>query len=94
MSDRPGNATAPLVKALAGVSFGLGISELLAPRKVAALAGVEPRCWPVPPARYRATSSEKPPRPCSASRTTSVNDDLRRMKQILGAEQSSTRETR
>lgn len=41
MGDRSGNATAPLVTALAGASFGLGISELLAPGKVAALAGVD-----------------------------------------------------
>lgn len=41
MSDRSGNATAPLVKALAGASFGLGLGELLAPGKVAAIAGVD-----------------------------------------------------
>ncbi|OBA70995.1 hypothetical protein A5641_11280 [Mycobacterium sp. 1554424.7] len=41
MSDRPGNATAPLVKALAGASFGLGLAELAAPEKVAAVAGVD-----------------------------------------------------
>jgi len=41
MDDRPGNTTAPLVKALAGASFGLGVAELVAPRKVAAIAGVD-----------------------------------------------------
>jgi uncharacterized membrane protein len=41
MSDRSGNGTAPVVKALAAASFGLGLSELLAPRKVAAIAGVD-----------------------------------------------------
>jgi uncharacterized membrane protein len=41
MGDRSGNTTAPLVKALAGASFGLGLAELVAPRKVAAIAGVD-----------------------------------------------------
>lgn len=41
MSDRSTNATGALVKALAGASVGLGLSELLAPGKVAALAGVD-----------------------------------------------------
>ena len=41
MSDRSSNTTEPLVKALAGASFGLGLAELVAPDKVAALAGVD-----------------------------------------------------
>jgi len=41
MNDQSGNTTAPLVKALAGASFGLGLAELVAPRKVAAVAGVD-----------------------------------------------------
>ncbi len=41
MSDRSGAATAPLVKAIAGASFGLGLGELVAPGKVAAIAGVD-----------------------------------------------------
>lgn len=41
MNDRSGNTTAPLVKALAGASFGLGLAELVAPQKVAAIAGVD-----------------------------------------------------
>ncbi|ORW31531.1 hypothetical protein AWB91_14640 [Mycobacterium paraense] len=41
MNDESGNTTAPLVKALAGASFGLGLAELVAPRKVAAVAGVD-----------------------------------------------------
>ena len=40
MSDRSGRTTATLVKVLGGASFGLGLSELLAPGKVAAIAGV------------------------------------------------------
>lgn len=40
MSDRSAMTTATLVKALAGASFGLGLSELLAPGKVARIAGV------------------------------------------------------
>ncbi|BBX63888.1 hypothetical protein MSAS_30620 [Mycobacterium saskatchewanense] len=41
MSDQSGKITGTLVKALAGASFGLGLSELLAPGKVAAVAGVD-----------------------------------------------------
>ncbi|OBI57256.1 SRPBCC family protein [Mycobacterium sp. E787] len=41
MNDQSGNPTAPLVKALAGASFGLGLAELVAPQKVAAMAGVD-----------------------------------------------------
>lgn len=41
MNDQSGNTTRPLVKALAGASFGLGLAELLAPRKVAEVAGVD-----------------------------------------------------
>ncbi|OBG28999.1 SRPBCC family protein [Mycobacterium sp. E3198] len=41
MNDQSGNTTAPLVRALAGASFGLGFAELVAPRKVAAVAGVD-----------------------------------------------------
>ncbi|ORW29748.1 SRPBCC family protein [Mycobacterium palustre] len=41
MSDRSSNAPAPLVRALAGASFGLGLAELAAPGKVAAVAGVD-----------------------------------------------------
>lgn len=41
MSDQSGDTTATLVKALAGASFVLGVSELLAPGKVAAIAGVD-----------------------------------------------------
>lgn len=41
MSDRSANTTAPLVKAFAVASFGLGFAELAAPRKVAAVAGVD-----------------------------------------------------
>ncbi|WP_240491972.1 malate dehydrogenase [Mycobacterium alsense] len=41
MSDRSGSTAAPVVKALAGASFGLGLTELLAPSKVAAIAGVD-----------------------------------------------------
>jgi hypothetical protein len=41
MGDRPGNATGPLVKTLAGASLGLGLAELVAPAKVAAVAGVD-----------------------------------------------------
>lgn len=41
MSDPSSNATAPLVKALAGASFGLGLAELAAPGTVAAVAGVD-----------------------------------------------------
>jgi uncharacterized membrane protein len=41
MNNGSGNATAPLVKALAGASFGLGMAELVVPGKVAAVAGVD-----------------------------------------------------
>lgn len=41
MNDRSSNTTHTLVKALAGASFGLGLSELVAPGKVAAIAGVD-----------------------------------------------------
>ncbi|OBF58307.1 hypothetical protein A5787_23400 [Mycobacterium sp. 852002-50816_SCH5313054-b] len=41
MNDQSGNTTVPLVKVLAGASFGLGLAELVAPRKVAAVAGVD-----------------------------------------------------
>jgi uncharacterized membrane protein len=41
MNDRASNATAPLVKALAVASLGLGVAELVAPGKVAAVAGVD-----------------------------------------------------
>jgi hypothetical protein len=41
MSDQSGDTTATLVKALGGASFGLGLGELLAPGKVAAIAGVD-----------------------------------------------------
>jgi hypothetical protein len=40
MNDSSGNTTA-LVKDLAGTSLGLGVAELLAPGKVAALSGVD-----------------------------------------------------
>lgn len=41
MGDRSASTTSALVKALSGASFGLGVSELVAPGKVAALAGVD-----------------------------------------------------
>ncbi len=41
MSDRSGNTTSALVKVLSGASFGLGLAEVVAPGKVAALAGVD-----------------------------------------------------
>jgi protease I len=41
MSYRSGNASAPLAKALAGASSGLGLAELAPPGKVAAIAGVD-----------------------------------------------------
>lgn len=41
MSDQTGDTTTTLVKALSGASFGLGVSELVAPGKVAAIAGVD-----------------------------------------------------
>lgn len=41
MSDSSAETTAALVKALGGASLGLGLSELAAPAKVAALAGVD-----------------------------------------------------
>ncbi|ORV57673.1 hypothetical protein AWC03_15595 [Mycobacterium europaeum] len=41
MGDRSANTTSALVKALSVASFGLGLSELVAPGKVAAVAGVD-----------------------------------------------------
>lgn len=41
MGNRSADTTAALVKALSAASFGLGVSELVAPGKVAALAGVD-----------------------------------------------------
>jgi hypothetical protein len=41
MSDGDGGTTTTLVRALSGASFGLGVSELVAPGKVAAIAGVD-----------------------------------------------------
>jgi hypothetical protein len=41
MSDGNGDTTTALVRALSGASFGLGVSELVAPGKVAAIAGVD-----------------------------------------------------
>ncbi|OBF74614.1 hypothetical protein A5750_13140 [Mycobacterium sp. 852002-51613_SCH5001154] len=41
MGDRSATTTSALVKALSGASFGLGLSELIAPGKVAAVAGVD-----------------------------------------------------
>ena len=41
MTDRTGDTTGTLVKALSCASFGLGVSELVAPGKVAAIAGVD-----------------------------------------------------
>lgn len=41
MSDGNGDATTTLVRALSGASFGLGVSELVAPGKVATVAGVD-----------------------------------------------------
>lgn len=41
MGDRSDNTTSALVKALSAASFGLGLSELVAPAKVAAIAGVD-----------------------------------------------------
>lgn len=41
MSDQTNGTTNALVKALSGASFGLGVSELVAPGKVAAIAGVD-----------------------------------------------------
>lgn len=41
MSDGNRDATTTLVRALSGASFGLGVSELVAPGKVAAVAGVD-----------------------------------------------------
>ncbi|OBG98061.1 hypothetical protein A5697_17345 [Mycobacterium sp. E3251] len=41
MGDRSATTTSVLVKTLSGASFGLGLSELIAPGKVAALAGVD-----------------------------------------------------
>jgi hypothetical protein len=41
MSDGNGDTTTTLVRALSGASFGLGVSELVAPGKVAAIAGVD-----------------------------------------------------
>ncbi|OBG58000.1 MULTISPECIES: SRPBCC family protein [unclassified Mycobacterium] len=41
MGDRSANTTSALVKALGCASFALGLSELVVPEKVAALAGVD-----------------------------------------------------
>lgn len=41
MSDGSGDTTTTLVRVLSGASFGLGVSELVAPGKVAAIAGVD-----------------------------------------------------
>ncbi|OBH88258.1 SRPBCC family protein [Mycobacterium sp. E2733] len=41
MGDRSATTTSALVKALSGASFGLGLSELMVPEKVAAFAGVD-----------------------------------------------------
>lgn len=41
MSDGSGDTTTTLVRALSGASFGLGVSELVAPAKVAVIAGVD-----------------------------------------------------
>ncbi|WP_156686426.1 SRPBCC family protein [Mycobacterium sp. Marseille-P9652] len=41
MTDESGNGTGTLVKALAAASFGLGLGELLAPGKIADVAGVD-----------------------------------------------------
>lgn len=41
MSNGDGDTTATLVRVLSGASFGLGVSELVAPGKVAAIAGVD-----------------------------------------------------
>ncbi|MCV7029254.1 malate dehydrogenase [Mycobacterium sherrisii] len=41
MTDQPGNTTTALVNGLGGASLGLGLTEILAPGKVAALAGVD-----------------------------------------------------
>ncbi len=41
MSGQNGDTTNTLVKTLSGASFGLGVSELVAPGKVAAIAGVD-----------------------------------------------------
>lgn len=41
MSDGNGDTTTTLVRTLSGASFGLGVSELVAPGKVAAMAGVD-----------------------------------------------------
>lgn len=41
MGDRSADTTSALVKALSIASFGLGLSELVAPGKVPAVAGVD-----------------------------------------------------
>lgn len=41
MNGQSGDTTTTLVRTLGGASFGLGISELVAPGKVAAIAGVD-----------------------------------------------------
>jgi uncharacterized membrane protein len=41
MSDSSANTTTTLVKGLGGASLGLGLSEILAPSKVAAAAGID-----------------------------------------------------
>lgn len=40
MADHSARTTATLVKGLGGASLGLGLSELLAPAKIAAVAGI------------------------------------------------------
>ena len=41
MSESSTNTTETLVKGLGGASLGLGLSEILAPAKVAAMAGID-----------------------------------------------------
>ncbi|WP_301149638.1 malate dehydrogenase [Mycobacterium simiae] len=41
MTDQPGNTTTALVNGLGGASLGLGLTEMVAPGKVAAVAGVD-----------------------------------------------------
>ncbi|ORA18042.1 malate dehydrogenase [Mycobacterium arosiense] len=41
MSDQIDSTTNALIRTLSGASFGLGVSELVAPGKVAAMAGVD-----------------------------------------------------
>ncbi|MCK8643579.1 hypothetical protein [Mycobacterium colombiense] len=46
MSDQTGDTTTTLVKALSGASFGLGVSELVAPGK-----SPPSRAWTTPAGR-------------------------------------------